>query len=115
MNKEIFSIKPYTSKMKINNMVNDLRDGIIQVKIGRDTDRAGIEAIKKLVSITFPEDSTHIFDDEEKPFKYRRSKYIYLSKYRWGLWKIQNRKDKRLDVVSSSKVVDLFTQDSAKV
>lgn len=111
MNKEIFSIKP----MKINNMVNDLRDGIIQVKIGRDTDRAGIEAIKKLVSITFPEDSTHIFDDEEQPFKYRRSKYIYLSKYRWGLWKIQNRKDKRLDVVPSSKVVDLFTQDSAKV
>ena len=54
MNKEIFSIKPYTSKMKINNMVNDLRDGIIQVKIGRDTDRAGFEAIKKLVSITFP-------------------------------------------------------------
>ena len=29
-------------------MVNDLRDGIIQVKIGMDTDRAGIEAIKSL-------------------------------------------------------------------
>ena len=59
-------------------MVNDLRDGIIQVKIGRDTDRAGIEAIKKLVSITFPEDSTYIFDDEEQPFKISKEQ-VYLS------------------------------------
>ena len=45
--------------MEINNMVNHLRDGIIQVKIGMDTDRAGIEGNKKAVSITFPEDSTY--------------------------------------------------------
>ena len=91
--------------MEINNMVNHLRDGIIQVKIGKDTDRAGIEAIKKLVSITFPEDSTHIFDDEEQPFKYRRSKYIYLSKYRGGLWRINNRMDRRKKCITVEDII----------
>ena len=91
--------------MDIETIIEDLREGNSQLKIRSDINKDGVESVVKLIQIVFPADFTHVFDDVDNPFAFRRNKYMYITKFRWGLWRINNRMDRRKKCINVEEII----------
>ena len=101
---KMFGLK-LLNKMDIDTIIRDLKGGKSQLKISRNIDINVVDAVIRLIQKTFPTDPTHVFDDVDNPFAYRRNKYMYITKFRWGLWRINNRMDRRKKCITVEDII----------
>ena len=93
------------NKMDIDTIIRDLKGGKSQLKISRNIDINGVDAVIRLIqkhSLQIPHTCLMMLIIL---FAYRRNKYMYITKFRWGLWRINNRMDRRKKCITVEDII----------